>query len=490
MKTENTKAASIKLIDRRTFLRQSIYSSLAAGVVGTIPMGLSAMECQLVDMPRTLVNFMLHGGADLRYLFMPAPNHYDQVYVNLNWNARRSLYSAEYPDYSSMFEDQYLLATDPLGGPGFGVHRSADWLKDEFEQGRVAIISNAYCSRNRRHDQSILNADAGSPELDVLNFDRSGWGGRLVEQLGSGANSIELGNSVSTFNKGNEPGKRLAQVIHARDMRDMALAMPDDGNAASNRNVMARALQSYYDVRGSEALQAEAPPTPYRVFFEHYEAVSRFGAAVDERLLACQPLPDALQNLTLTSADFAQQCRNLFDACQVPDVLGMGVMSMSYGGWDTHDNLANEAGSNLGDIFGANGGLATALQSLEQLPFLEAPAKEQLAFYFASDFGRQIVANGSAGTDHGRGTYSILMGQPVRGGVYGEMFPQRESNPSEDGRIPLQTPGADIEGLTSTDRILSRAADWIKPGAGPEVFPNAVNAGQEAGVNLDQLFHV
>jgi uncharacterized protein (DUF1501 family) len=474
-------------MNRRAFLCQSLFTSIAAGISASHPLLANALDCQAVDMPRTLINTMLHGGADLRFLFMPAPNHPEPLYAALTWNARRSLYSNEYQSYQQMFEDQYLLTKDPLGGPEFGMHRSAGWLQEEFVRGNVAVISNAFCSRSRRHDQSVLNADAGVPDLGILNFDRSGWGGRVVEQLGTGYNSIELADSVSTFNKGSESGDRLSQVVHASDMRNMALALPNDGNPATNRNVIARALQSYYTGRGPELAQARPAQWPYHVFFKHFDALNSFGAAVDQRLQACLAMPESLQALDLNAPAFAQQCRNLFDACQVPDVLGMGVMSMSYGGWDTHDNEAAEIADNLSDLFGVDAGLSTALRAIEDLPYLEIPAREQLVFYVASDFGRQIVANGSAGTDHGRGTYSMLIGSAVHGGVYGEMFPERESSAGPDGLIPLQTPGADIEGLTSTDRILAQAVDWVKPGTSGSVFPDAAMAAQDSSFDVAHL---
>ena len=100
-------------------------------------------------------------------------------------------------------------------------------MHSQFNNGRLAIVANAYCGRNRRHDQSILNADAGEPDFATLNFDRDGWGGRLVEQLGGTANSVELGSSVTTFNKGTVQGDRLARVLHAQDMRSLALPEAD-----------------------------------------------------------------------------------------------------------------------------------------------------------------------------------------------------------------------------------------------------------------------
>ena len=476
-------------ISRRNFLRRAISSTLGAAVVAGTPKLLLAQDpaCTVQAMPRTLVNVMLQGGADFRYLFMPAPGHPDSNYLSLLWSARRPLYSEDYANYEQMFESEYLLSTDPASGRQFGVHNRAAWLHNQFNEGRLAIVANAYCGRSRRHDQSILNADAGEPDLALLNFDRDGWGGRLVEQLGGGANSVELGTSVSTFNKGTRQSDRLAHVLHAQDMRSLALAEADPEAPASRRSILARALRAYYEARGPETSANKPDNWPYHIFFRHNASLRTFAAAVDKRLAACKPLPDELIELQLSNPDFAQQSRNLFDVCQVPSELSLGVVSMSYGGWDTHNDQVTEIGTNLTDVFGSSGGLDTALTAIESLPAAEQPAHEQLVFYFASDFGRQIIANGTAGTDHGSGTYSMLLGHSVRGGVYGEMFPERESQPDNEGLVPLQTQGADIEGLTSTDRILSHAADWVDDGLGAAVFPNSSLGGLEPGVSLSNL---
>lgn len=472
---------------RRSFLTTMVHLGLVAGM-GAVPTGrLLADDCT-PDLSRTLVNVMLQGGADFRFLFMPAPSHPDPVLVQQIWLARRGLYDAGYPDYPSLFEAEYEEVSDAVTGLSFGIHRDAGWLAQQFVDGRVAIVANAFCSRNRRHDQSILNADAGEPDLDVLNFDRSGWGGRLVEFLGAGVNSVELGTSVSTFNKGSIPQDRLRQVVHAEDLRDMSLASPDPDRPASPRSVLARALRAWYEAQPAtpEAEVTESPAT--RLFLQHYSALRAVGDQVEARLQQCQALPDPLQALQLNSPGFALQSRNLYDLCQLADIVSPGVVSMNYVGWDTHDNESQEIRQNLADLFGQAGGLAVAWDSIAELPYASVPAAHQLTFYFASDFGRQLVANGTRGTDHGRGTYSIFVGEQVRGGIYGEMFPSREAQPDSDGRVPLQTPGADIEGRTSTDRLLAAAVDWVAPGAGEAVFPSAATAPLEAGVDPTSLF--
>lgn len=480
-------------LQRRDFLRTSMLASLGAGMaVGAAWPSRALAACSAVEMPRTLVNVMLYGGMDSRFLFMPAPDHDTAVsgsgYLARLWAARSRLYPSPYPDYASMFDAEYLLTTDPSSGLSFGIHASCGWLKSEFDAGRAAVIANSFCSRNRRHDQSQLNANVGEPEFDELHYDRDGWGGRLVEQLG-GANTLEVSHEISVFGNGSSAGARLERVIHGQNMRDIALPnVRADRNVADPRNVMTRALQSYYAARGAEASREKPSDWPYHLFFQHNDAFRAFGDAVSERLESCGALPPALASLSLNSGHFAQQCRNLYDVCLAPDILGVRAVSMRYDGWDTHNNEHARITSNLSDLFGSAGGLATALSEIALLPTTGAAAADRLSFAFTSDFGRQLRANGDRGTDHGRGLYTVLVGADVRGGVYGEMFPERESNPDGNGRIPLETSGADIEGRTSTERILAAACEWVQPGSSPGVFPGAGSSALEAGVPLDLFY--
>ena len=117
-------------------------------------------------------------------------------------------------------------------------------------------------------------------------------------------------------------------------------------------------------------------------------------------------------------------------------------------------------------------------------------ASDSLVFNFASDFGRQLAANGSLGTDHGRGSYSFIVGKGVNGGVYGDMFPLREALPEgtdSEGRTPFEIPGRDIDGLTSVSRINSALCDWLQVGSGAQIFPDAIASEVESGLDLGQL---
>jgi uncharacterized protein (DUF1501 family) len=471
---------------RREFLRKSLLSSAAVGAGMSLP-GQVMAACDTVSMPRTLVNLMLYGGMDSRFVFMPSPGHPDANYVSEIWQARQNLYPAAYPDYASMFLNEYEPVIDPLSGLEFGIFRECGWLKSEFIAGRVAVIANSFCSTNRRHDQSQLNANVGVPGYGELYYDRDGWGGRLVEQIAGSPNVVELSHEISVFCNGTSLGQRLAQAIHAKNTRDIALPNVNPGLSVTHeKNVITRALKSYYEARSVEL--ANQTDSPFNLFFQHNTAFRNFGDQVKSRLDDCGALPAALSGLSLNSGHFAQQCRNLYDVCLAPDILNVGTVSMRYDGWDTHNSEYGRISSNLSDIFGSGGGLSTALGEIANIPTLDMKANEQLAFVVTTDFGRQLKANGDDGTDHGRGLYTIVMGWDVSGGLYGEMFPQRESEPDSNGKVPLQTSGADIQGRTSTERILAQACDWVQPGASGAVFPNAGASSIELDVTLDGLF--
>jgi uncharacterized protein (DUF1501 family) len=475
---------------RRQFLKNSLYASAGAafGTGMTFPFGAYGMECSLPDMPRTLVNLMFYGGIDSRFVFVPAPNHDEVIssagYLDKLWAARSIIYDSAYADYTAMFDAEYDPVVDPLSGDSFGIHKSCGWLRSQFESGRVAIIANSFCSRNRRHDQSQLNANTGDPAFDALVYDRDGWGGRLVDALAGAANTVELSHEISVFGNGTKPGERQGRVIHAKNTRDIALPeVNPDWAVTDRRNALTRALKSYYEARAQDSHQI-----PYSTFFQHNEAFRAFGQEVKTRLDACGPLPDELAGLNLNSNHFEQQCRNLFDVCLVPDVLGVRTISMRYDGWDTHNVQHGRITNNLADVFGTAGGLATAMAQIGLLDGPGTNAADQLLFCVTSDFGRQLRANGDRGTDHGRGLYTALIGSDLTGGVYGEMFPEREAVEDGNGKIPLETSGADILGQTSTERVFAEACEWVQPGSSGTVFPNAASAELESGVSLNSLF--
>ncbi len=91
--------------------------------------------------------------------------------------------------------------------------------------------------------------------------------------------------------------------------------------------------------------------------------------------------------------------------------LGVRLLFVSQGGYDTHSGQAGAHQALLGEL---SGSLAAFQHDLEK----HSVADKLLVMVF-SEFGRRVDENGSQGTDHGAGSCMFLAGAKVQGGVTG-----------------------------------------------------------------------
>lgn len=271
-----------------------------------------------------------------------------------------------------------------------------------------------------------------------------------------------------------------SNLVSARDTRQLGLYEPDPNanEAWETQANSTRALAAYY-----KAKQEEMPKnSPYRMFVDHEQKLRKFGKEINS-LLQTVPEPPQLRALhdwkggssTLENTEFGLQLRNLYDALACNKLLNMGVASLEYGGWDSHEAQAQFLEPKLNDLFGRDRGLERLWQVLPD------HALYNTVMVIGGEFGRQLVANGGSGTDHGRGTSYLIVGKQVRGGVYGDLFPEAEL-----GRLRDASP--DITGQTDFDHIFGSVCEWAQPQSSPKVFPSKNNARLEPGLQLDSLF--
>ena len=501
---------------RRDFIKSIFYTTSAVGTVSTLGLPLDralAAGNPFPELNRTLVDVMLLGGADLRFLFVPHPDEpLTQDYIPPFWAARKALYqfysasagtTIGYENYRDLWDGvpandlPPLYETVEFDGFRFGVHTQAKWLIDQFRLGNVAIVCNVFASTNRRHDHSQLIVHTGDVTTGQFNYDVSGWGGRLAEAIGAQANVIPVSAGVPPFAQSSNTGNRLDRTVHLKDSRDFALPY-ETADITSPSSMLGRALKAYYaehrnDIEARIAAGRLPENWPFRKFLQHEKVLRDFGDAVKARLDSVSPRNPlkylhSSRNNALKNRGFGLQCANLYDALLASDLLNLRLAYLEYASWDTHHTQKTRFESNLGDVFGANGGLAALYR-------VAGNVAREMVFVFTSDFGRQLAANGSRGTDHGVGSYTILVGEAVNGGIYGEIFPASESTPDANGRTRFDIQGADIAPRTSLERVLGELADWIQPGAAPIVFPRLAIADPadpnyppiEAGVDLGQL---
>jgi len=241
----------------------------------------------------------------------------------------------------------------------------------------------------------------------------------------------------------------------------------------SAESIMDRALTSYYAAKRQEI----DPNSLYAKFVAHEQSVRTFGDSVNARLGSLE-IPGAIADLrtgALNDPYLGHQIRNLYDSFLASDLLNMRVASLELGTFDSHKDQKDLIEPMFEDLFGTDKAFDTLFQALPE------NVLNNVVFVFAGEFGRQIRANADDGTDHGDGSSILLVGNGVRGGVYGDMFPADEVT-----RLDQLSP--DIQGLTSFEHIFGAACDWVVPGSGGLVFPGRATAPMETDLGLQNLF--
>lgn len=464
-------------MDRRNFLKNSLLATAmysGAGLPGIASLAQASAFAPV--MQRTLVNIKLDGGPDFRHLFAPAYNAAPGSFGRKFWGAMSTAHGIA--GNASAWEQRWNNDYTPLHDGSFGVLSSCGWLQRMWTQGNVALISNVLGSDSRNHAHASLVLEQGNRSSGPSSSRRSGWGGRLADA--AGGNVIAVTRTPGTFCFGPHPAdpedSTSDVVIPAQDIRDMKFYRPDPGtNDQAANAVMTRGVSSYYAAKRHDM----AANSRYRRFLELESRIREFGEPIEART-ASLPIPADIAALydgatpRLESGYFGLQIRNLYDAFALNDIFAMRVASLEYLGFDTHDQQRAEIETRFNDLFGDNMGLESLWRNLP------TDARNNTVFALAGEFGRQIRANGDAGTDHGEGFYVLLIGKPVNGGVYGDMFPDEEL-------ARLADPSPEIRGQTAIDHAFGRICDWMQPGAGDVVFPERAGAPIEPGLNLSGL---
>ena len=468
---------------RRDFLRCALLSSMA---LGTASLPRRARADVPVNDKRVILFLMLQGGPDFRHIIAPPYSDDAASYGNTYWRNRWRAHNtgSSKAEWQARWDNDFLATSS--GAHSFGILKKCGFLKTHFDAGKVAIINNTLGSTTRDHAHSEIVFESGDRTAGPNDRTRDGWGGRLAQAVGGGV--VSLHGDVRLFCNGKHPTDPTmhdnSQVVGARNTRSMTLFSPEslDSNPAAGdpQAVLSRALGSYY-----QAKRQELPETsPYRVFVQHEQSLRAFGDALNARLDS-EPLPAGFEPLytpdsgnTLNSRWFGEQMRNAFDAFVCSDILGFRVGALHYSGWDSHRDQVASIEPRLEDIFGTGKGLDTLLTALQsRMP----DAYKNCIIVIGGEFGRQLRDNGDNGTDHGRGNSIIVLGDSIKGGIYGDLFPQAE--------IPLyEKASKDITGLTAIEQVFAATCNWMEPGAGAKVFPDLSKAPVEDGVTLSAVF--
>ncbi|WP_416906311.1 DUF1501 domain-containing protein [Micromonospora echinospora] len=361
-------------VTRRRFL-------VAGGVVGASALAAGATAYRLDDLfatsgdrdpqARTLVLVTLYGGNDGLNTVVP---YADPAYRD----ARPELaYTAE----------QVRRLDDEVGlNPALeGLHRL-------HGEGRLAVVRGVgYPKPDRSHFRSMDIWQTADPERPGT----TGWLGRWLDRAGGDprlAVSFEpvlpplLAGERSAGAAVPVTERKAGRGLSESTMAAFATGSPDDTPAR------ARAAACFADLRRVDEMIRDV----------------RDAGDTDEPEPEGEAAPATATGGARTPLD-AQL--DLVAQCVEAEV-ATRVFSVSLGGFDTHADEQQLQEILLGQVDRAVAGF------VDRMARTEAGRKVVVAVY--SEFGRRVRANASDGTDHGTASNVLLLGNGVRGGLYGE----------------------------------------------------------------------
>jgi hypothetical protein len=216
-----------------------------------------------------------------------------------------------------------------------------------------------------------------------------------------------LSSSFAPFSLGSDPAAGGFKV------RDLSLpGGVDDGRFSRRRNILDRvnnkfltdekadnldALNSFYD-RAYGLIGSPAAREAFNIDAEKKEVRDRYGRnTAGQRMLMARRLVEA----------------------------GVRFVTLTYGGWDMHNNIANSIRSQAPAL---DQGFASLISDLSERGLLD-----ETLVCIASEFGRTPKINGNAGRDHYPKVFSVVLaGGGVKKGYVHGMSNSIASEPEEN----------------------------------------------------------
>ena len=309
-------------------------------------------------------------------------------------------------------EEQALKISDYVG-----LNPAMAPLKELYDQGKVAVIQGVgYPNPNRSHFRSMDIWHTCEPD----KVGTEGWLGRAIREIDPQSENVLTGVNF---------GRGLPR----------ALAAPQVPVASVGN------LETYGVLTGIEEAERD---DALEVFSRMYSPAVGRGQVLDylshtgmDALKGADILSTAPQmyssGVEYGSDTVGQYMRNI----AMTHLAGLGTRFLyttaPYNSFDTH---AGQLSGHAKLWTEASRAIASFHQDLQQ-----HDAADNVVLLVFTEFGRRVHDNGS-GTDHGSGGVAFVIGDPVKGGLYGE-YPSLAADKLLEGDLHFNN---DFRGLYST----------------------------------------
>jgi len=441
---------------RRDFLRIGVQSLTAAGALGALGKLGEINALAAGGGYQALVCVYLGGGNDSHNMVVPL-NTQTQAYAT--YSASRQ--GLAIPQGS-------LLPITNKNSETYGLHPNMPELQNLYNSGHAAILANTGMLVIPLLNKQAYSAyPSGSPFLPVNLFSHSdqtsqwqtaypnglgstGWGGRLADMMQSLNSSGQYPSVVN--NGGCGPFCTGVQTLPGVVPTQGPAGLSGVGTNMARQNGMQQLLS--FD-NGLQLVQAA-------------NSIANRGisqGSLLNNLLASAP---ALQTAFPAGNPLADQMKMVARIISVHAQLGLTrqIFFCNLGGFDTHGSQASTQSPLLQQLSQAVSAFYAAT--------VELGLAQSVTTFTASEFGRTVMPNGSAGTDHAWGSHHVVVGGSVVGAdIYGSypLLTLGNNNPLDvTGRGSLIP-------TTSVDQYAATLAQWfgVTPANLPAILPNIGN---------------
>ena len=323
---------------------------------------------------------------------------YDAVNTIIPYN------DPHYMDYRQelgLTPDQVLPINDKVA-----FHPAMAPIKDMYDDGKVAVIQGiGYPNPIRSHFRSMDIWHTAEP----AKMATEGWLGKAIRDLDPNSENV------------------LTAVSFGRGL-PRALALPGVSVASVGD------LDTYGVLTGidGEDQRMEA----LDIFARMYSPLIGTGPANDyvsqtglDALKGADILTSAPQmyssSIEYGGSPFSQWVKNIAQVHLAEFGTRVLYTGLNPGAFDTHANQNTAFPKLWTEVSNAASDLYHDLK--------EHDSNQEVVIFMFSEFGRRVQENGS-GTDHGSGSVAFVLGDAVKGGLYGE-YPSIEPNKLDEGDL-------------------------------------------------------